>query len=157
MEFGSGKTYLPKPGPLPLVIADENNQVIYGKATLKQIQEAGAKLSEEEKERLPPPAFFLAPISIEILICYFRIRYGDHPVVRRRLPSPHNIVVSEDLLGELTEKIILTVEDGEAIKNLQDKFDESGIPRPHMHYVSDEEADKLMAGRKWESPWKKRL
>jgi hypothetical protein len=85
MRYGSGKTNLPKSeGSLPLIIADENKQIIYGLATAEKIREVDATLTQEERKRLPAPAIYLAPISIEIFISYLRIRYGYRSVVRRR-------------------------------------------------------------------------
>jgi hypothetical protein len=154
MKFGSGKT---NTGPRPLIIADENKQIIYGRATAEQIRKANAalKLTEEEKERLPAPALYVGPISIEIFLSYLRIYYGDHPIIRRRFPEPRNIVVSEEILREISKEIILTEDDGIALRELQEKYETSGIERPNKRYIPDEEAEKLMEGQKWESPWKK--
>src|ERR1700757_2733156 len=101
MKFGSGKTVI---GPRPLVIADENGQIIYGRATLKQARKdyETLNLTEDEKRQLPAPVCYLAPIFLEIFIAYLRVCHGNHPVVRRRFPDSRNLLVNEEILQEIS-------------------------------------------------------
>ena len=39
-----------------------------------------------------------------------------------------------------------------ALFELQEKYEASGMARPDMYHVPEEEAEKMMKNRKWEPP-----
>jgi hypothetical protein len=55
-------------------------------------------------------------------------------------------------LREISKEIVLTEEEGMALFELQEKYEASGMARPDMYHVPEEEAEKMMKNRKWEPP-----